>query len=224
MKSTPRSRIHPALLPAAAIILAILACSPLAPAATPTPEPTPTPSALPGLAGGGAVITVSNDSARTVCYLQISHATSDEWGEDWLGEAATLDKGTSLAFQIAPGTYDMRALDCDRALIAEQWEVAISAAGLTWAIPFVPETVTLINNSQVEICYVRISPSARPNWGSDWLGSQESLPPGSSRNFAVPPGQEYDLQALDCDENVLDEQQGILISSAGITWTLSPDQ
>lgn len=224
MTSTPRSLNHPALLAATAVIFAVLACSPLAPAATPTPEPTPTPSALPGLAGSGAIITVSNSSARSVCYLQISPSASDAWGEDWLGDTATLDSGTSLAFQIAPGTYDIRAQDCDRALIAERRNVAISTAGLTWEIPFVPDTVTLINNSHVEVCYVRMSPSSWAVWGSDWMGSSETLPPGSARSFAVPPGQEYDLQALDCDEKVLDEQQNIFIPNEGITWTLSTSQ
>ncbi|MEW6569167.1 MAG: hypothetical protein AB1449_13580 [Chloroflexota bacterium] len=191
------------------------------PPPTPTPEPTPTPAALPGLEGTGAILDLFNDSGRTVCFLNISLSTSDQWGEDWLGATGTIESGARLSFEIAPGTYDMRAQDCDHALIAEQWGVNIAAPGTTWEIPFVPETVTLINNSQTTICYVLISPSTSQSWGSDWLGSSETLPPGSSRNFAVAPGQQYDLQALDCDQNTVDQQMQVMITEAGITWTVT---
>jgi hypothetical protein len=45
---------------------------------------------------------------------------------------------------------------------------------------------------------------------------------GRSRDFAVPPGQPYDMRALDCNQNTLDEQRSIQITTTVTTWTVGP--
>ncbi|MEW6569166.1 MAG: hypothetical protein AB1449_13575 [Chloroflexota bacterium] len=82
--------------------------------------------------------------------------------------------------------------------------------------------IRLVNNLDVAVCYVYISPSTERTWGDDWLGSQEVVRPGDSRDFDVPPGQDYDLRAEDCNGQELDEVYGISITSGRFTWTLSP--
>ncbi|MDY6874988.1 MAG: hypothetical protein SWK90_02120 [Chloroflexota bacterium] len=80
-------------------------------------------------------------------------------------------------------------------------------------------TLTLANYSSQEVCYVYISPVTEDEWGDDWLGAQETVPPNSDRQFDVPAGS-YDLLAADCDGNDLDEQYDISIAGA-LEWTLS---
>jgi hypothetical protein len=213
-------------LAALALAGAALACSitpsvvespaPLAPVQTELPDP----NAAPPQSGGGAV-NVVNESGTTICYLYISPTSSDEWGEDWLGSAGTISSGDSQSFEVAPGDYDLRVEDCDTSRIAEVFGVSVSSSGYSWAIPFVPVTLRMVNNSSATVCYVFISPSTSEYWGGDWLGHSETIGPGGSRDFAVPPGQNYDVMATDCNQDTLDDQRGIPISESVYTWEIT---
>lgn len=79
-------------------------------------------------------------------------------------------------------------------------------------------TVTLVNNSGQTVCYVYISPTTHDTWGSDWLGSTETVAPGDRRAFSVPRGT-YDLRADDCSQSELDVRQGVTISSS-MEWVI----
>jgi len=61
-------------------------------------------------------------------------------------------------------------------------------------------TVEVVNDSDMTICYVFISPSEATEWGDDWLGSEEVIAPGESRVFEMEPDI-YDLLLQDCDGN-----------------------
>ena len=78
-------------------------------------------------------------------------------------------------------------------------------------------TLTVINQSSVDICYVYISPSESDSWGEDWLGD-DSIRPGKRRQFRLPEG-EYDVKAEDCDGNVLEEYRGVDLSGK-VEWTV----
>jgi hypothetical protein len=67
---------------------------------------------------------------------------------------------------------------------------------------------TLNNESDLEVCYVRIAPNQAENWGQDRLGVEETLPPGTERVFSLPSGA-YDMLLSDCDGNALLEEYGI---------------
>jgi hypothetical protein len=225
---TTRRIPHPTLLLAlSALLVAALACTPLVAPPTVTPLPTstplpPTPTPLPPTPTtplGG--ITLVNQSGMTVCYVNISLSTDQQWGEDWLGQTGTVPSGQSQWFDVPVGTYDMRAQDCEHALIGEAWQVDITADGFTWTLPYSPITVTMVNQSSSPVCYVLISPSTSQFWGSDWLGSSEIIDVGDSRDFAIPPGQQYDLQALDCNQNPLQQDYQIMVTEQGITWTVT---
>jgi hypothetical protein len=218
-------RVRPWALLALALAGATLACTivpgpvetaaPLPPAETQPPvETQPPPSS------GG--FTVVNDTGETLCYLYISPTSSDTWGDDWLGSTGTIGNGESRSFDVAPGDYDLRAEDCDTARLGEIFGVTVTASGYTWSIPFVPITVRMVNASSTPVCYVFISPSSQPTWGGDWLGHSEIIDPGDSRDFAVPPGQDFDMMAADCSQNTLDDQRGIAITTNIYTWTIGP--
>ncbi|MEQ8718326.1 MAG: serine protease [Acidimicrobiales bacterium] len=57
--------------------------------------------------------------------------------------------------------------------------------------------LTLLNDLDVAVCYVNISPTASTVWGGDELGPEEVIPPGGVRSFSVP-FTDIDVQALDC--------------------------
>jgi hypothetical protein len=79
-------------------------------------------------------------------------------------------------------------------------------------------TLIIENQTDVEICYVYISPSDSDSWGEDWLGN-ETIPPGEERQIRLPPG-EYDLKATDCDGEVLDDQRSVELSGV-MRWTIA---
>lgn len=84
-------------------------------------------------AAGSATLVVRNESDYTVCYLYVSPTTSDEWGDDWLGEDEVLDPGQSRRFTLAAGEYDAIARDCDRQVIEEIRGGTISGR-TTWRV------------------------------------------------------------------------------------------
>ena len=227
MTTRPIPRSTLLLLALSTILIAVLACSPLAapPTATPLPTPTPlppTPTPLPPtptIPSGG--ITLVNQSGTTVCFVNISLSTDQQWGEDLLGQTGTVPSGQSQWFDIPDDTYDMRAQDCEHALIGEEWQVAVPADGFTWTLPYSPITVTMINQSSSPVCYVHITPSTSQYWSSDWLGSSEIIDAGGSRDFAIPPGQSYNFQAQDCNQNSLQEDYQIMVTEQGLTWTVT---
>jgi hypothetical protein len=85
--------------------------------------------------GGGPEIAVDveNGNAAVVCYIKISPSTSDEWGQDWLGENETLASGATRSFSLSAGTYDFSAADCDGNTLYEDYQIPINAAH-TWYI------------------------------------------------------------------------------------------
>jgi hypothetical protein len=69
------------------------------------------------------------------------------------------------------------------------------------------------------VCYLFISPVHKDDWGEDWLGEDESLRPGASRAFTLTAGK-YDMQALDCDSQVIAEVRGRTLSGRA-AWKIT---
>jgi hypothetical protein len=82
-------------------------------------------------------------------------------------------------------------------------------------------TLTAINQSGVEICYLFVAPDGSNGWGTDRLGSGATLAPGDSFAVRVTAGR-YDVRVEDCDGNVLDEVRGADLSE-NRTWTITGD-
>jgi tetratricopeptide (TPR) repeat protein len=63
-------------------------------------------------------------------------------------------------------------------------------------------TLQVVNESDMTVCYVNISPTIADDWGDDWLNAEEAILPGESRSFDVVAG-DYDVRLVDCDDNEL---------------------
>lgn len=82
----------------------------------------------------------------------------------------------------------------------------------------------VVNNLGVDICWLYVSPTSSDSWGNDWLGDSGIISAGQSASFWIESGLTVDIQAVDCDSNVLDEQYDVYIYPEGITYTLDPIQ
>ena len=158
-----------------------------------------------------------NEASEDICYVLISPADSDEWGDDLLGEDETIESGQSRSFSVPDVPQDVKVLNCDQATMATTFNVdsdftlTVGGAGLI--------ELTANNESSIELCYIYISPSTSDSWGDDWLGEKESITVGGSRIFYVEPGT-YDLLAQNCDdEDVVTETEVELDSDT--EWTIS---
>jgi len=168
-----------------------------------------------------APVLIVNNSSHEICYLFISPVDSEEWGPDWLGRDSTIPAGTTRTLQVPLGTYDLRADDCDENPLDIQNNITLGADGITWTLKDVEEaSLELINQLDVPICYVFISPAGSEDWGTDWLG-ENTVPPGGSYTFYLPAGV-YDLSARDCNGDPVSEEVYGQEIRGEMTWTISP--
>jgi len=162
-------------------------------------------------------LTIVNDTAYDIWYIYISPSSSDEWGDDWLGDDMIPAYG-SYTFFLSEGTYDLRVEDSDYNVMATRFEEYLGGEN-EWTVAMGDEaSVTLANNSGQSVCYVYISPSSSSDWGGDWLGESDILDSGYSRTFYLPAGT-YDLAAESCDGYLLDEQYGVTVAGS-LDWSL----
>jgi S1-C subfamily serine protease len=172
-----------------------------------------------------------NQSGTAIYYVLLSPSQAQNWGQDELDSRETLASGGSRVFQVPAGTYDLLLLDSEFNHILEEYGLDLTG-DTTYTVSGAqqgtapqpqgePTTLRLVNNSNTTVCFVFISPVTSSTWGEDWLGSTETIPSGSSRDFEVSQGS-WDLQAQDCNRNTLDEQYGVEIGPEGQTWSLTP--
>ncbi len=76
---------------------------------------------------------VDNTSDIEVCYVFVSASTGDDWGDDLMGESETVMAGRTRIFYLRPGTYDLMARDCDDNMLAEEYNIDLSA-DKTWTL------------------------------------------------------------------------------------------
>lgn len=194
--------------------------APAAPAPTNTPAPTIAPSA--GVVG----IQVENLSSAPVCFAFVTTPDSDSWGNDLLGENGIIEIGANTVFELPAGTYDLRLDDCFGKVMAVELGLAVNAL-TNVAVQDVPlpqagdAPVTMLNDvPEVNACYVYIAPNTSSEWGDDWLGTGLVVPTDYQIVFNVPSGT-YDMQALDCNFQLINETYGVELTSAGYVWLLS---
>lgn len=172
-------------------------------------------------------LTITNSTGRTICSLYVAPNELTDWGNERLG-TEVLDQGESQVVEVAEGTHRVRANDCDGNLIAEYNEVEVDGAttltveektiGSSLVAVGEAGTLTIVNNSSDDVCYVYVSSTDSTSWGDDWLGDSTILDAGDTETITVGVGV-YDLQAADCDGNAIAEQYEVDFAT-GQTWTL----
>lgn len=191
--------------------------APAPPAAThtvapPTPvPPTPThtlPAPSPTARDGVALIVLANNSGLTVSFVGIALPEDTDWGDNRLPNP--LPDGGTHTFEVAPGTYDLAAMDTNERMISQRDRVTVSGT-FNWTIQRLSATLTLHNNSGVEVWYAYFALSTEDSWGEDRL-YKHRVPDGGSYAWPVFPGT-YDLRATDRDRNVLDDRRGVSITA-----------
>lgn len=79
-------------------------------------------------------------------------------------------------------------------------------------------TITVNNLSTSEsICYVKISSSSSSSWGSDELGSSETVAPGESRSFSEFEGT-VDMQVEGCSGTITENFGIELYEDVSFDW------
>lgn len=97
--------------------------------------------------------------------------------------------------------------------------VVLAASGSP-AVAAEPQvTLTVINRTNVDICYLYLAPAGSDDWGPDRLGTKDTVAPGDSVDIQLTPGR-YDAHAEDCDDNVLSEVYGADVTSDA-RWTVT---
>jgi serine protease Do len=186
-----------------------------------------------GSSGGGTTdvtLEVVNDMSQDIWYIYISPSNSDSWGEDWLGDD-TLPANSSYYFTLSPGTYDLAAYNTDHELMSEEMYGVDLSSDQTWTIymegdddmsgsPDNWATLEVVNEANVPIWYIFISPSTSDDWGEDWLDDMV-LFENDSYTFTLPPDT-YDLKAIGENDAIIEEQYQVEIIGEG-TWTINGD-
>lgn len=150
------------------------------------------------------------------------------WSAYWF-VSGELSEGGSLVDQVWDGGSNGNWWVCtynDTGLTEGLYELVLEVEAESFATGAIfvggdrsPSALIMENQSSATLCYVRISPSQAQNWGSDKLGAEEVIPPGSTRTFQLISGN-YDLQILNCDVEVLLEEYGLEISG-DFTYTIT---
>jgi hypothetical protein len=68
---------------------------------------------------------IVNNSSLTLCYVNISPYSAQNWGQDELGATEVIDPGVERSITLATGYYDLLLRDCDGSSILEEYEIEV---------------------------------------------------------------------------------------------------
>ncbi len=89
----------------------------------------------PAAATNIAELTVRNETDVDICFVYLSPASSDVWGEDWLGAGEIILSGHDRLFELPRGRYDLRVDDCNHAVVGELRDVNVRGA-ICWLVSY----------------------------------------------------------------------------------------
>ena len=163
----------------------------------------------------GTVEIINDTGGYDIYWIYISASSNDSWGGDWLDESEILPSGSSVAFSVPNGEYDIRLVDEDDdeyirygATINGYYEWYVSLddlveyymnGGSNGDTVYGNAPVTVYNDTGgYDIWYIYCNPSDYSDWGEDRLGS-DILYDGYEYTFYVDGGDYYDIQCEDED-------------------------
>lgn len=78
-------------------------------------------------------LTIKNNTRTKICYVYISPATDEEWGDDWLGRDEMIRPRQQQEFPVTAGVYALLVQDCNGNDISELSDVELSEDS-TWTV------------------------------------------------------------------------------------------
>lgn len=79
-------------------------------------------------------------------------------------------------------------------------------------------SLRIVNAAGVDICDIAITPSGAGEWSDNIL--EEILGPGDGLEYAVDEAGSYDFLAVDCDDEVISEEYGVMLASQQVIWRI----
>jgi hypothetical protein len=86
----------------------------------------------------------------------------------------------------------------------------------------IPVTVTVKNSTGITLYYIYISPTSSGSWGSDQLGSSETLANGASKTFTITSGT-YDFKGSSYLSLVSYEKRSVAVTNGTVVTFLPTD-
>lgn len=208
-------------LPALILLSSLLGgCSPGARLPCPDPDeelPTPAPGEE------RVAFTLQNDTCMSICVLLVSPNHCEYMGgENWVGDHP-LRSEESISMDIPPGKYAAWVEYCTEEFRADEGlkvykDYVHSFINPTFGnTPPCGTSLTVINNSEVPICSMRIGISESVYTGWNWIGA-EHIQPGESRDITLRP-ETYFIRAEACDGTWLRSEVNVPLSGHQ-TWTV----
>jgi hypothetical protein len=188
------------------------------------PCPGPTEEMVLGPEEGRVAITLQNDTCMSVCVLSVApdHCDDMTYAADWLRDHP-LHSGESTTLYLPPGKYAAWMEYCtEEYFVMEHLKVE---ADDTWTLsgedpantPPCGASLTVVNNSDVPICSVRMGITESVYTGWNWIGA-EHIPVGESQTFMLKPDT-YFVRAEACDGTWLRDEVDVPLSGHQ-TWTV----
>jgi hypothetical protein len=66
-----------------------------------------------------------NQSNFTLCYVNLSPSSAQNWGQDELRTTEVVDPGVERNITLATGYYDLLLRDCDGESLLEEFEIEV---------------------------------------------------------------------------------------------------
>ncbi|MBI2897413.1 MAG: hypothetical protein HYY06_27895 [Deltaproteobacteria bacterium] len=74
---------------------------------------------------GPPAIIIANRSSTSICFVNISSSSDNDWGGDRLGSSEVIGAGASRSWTVDPGSWDVRLQDCQHNNLAERRGIAV---------------------------------------------------------------------------------------------------
>ncbi len=178
--------------------------------ATSTPEPQPDPDSE------TAALEIVNASGLDIWYLLVSPSDSEMWGDDRLGDDILFAGDTKVIEGLAPGMYDVQALDEEEDVIETVWEIELT--GETSLTLTGAAAIEINNLADVAIAELYISPVESDTWGNNMLA--DAIPADGSTTLEGLSPEWYDLKAVDTTGETIETIYQVELTS-GSFWNVT---
>ena len=148
---------------------------------------------------------IINDSGSDIWRLTLSPPGSDQWSDDYLGDAVITAGESMTLTSSSSGTYDVLV----EGELTNDIEILFGVAlerDVTWRVTGSEgdtASLMIVNRSRVEIGHVTLAPSYSDEWGEDLLGGRFIAPGERFARAGIPCGI-YDMKAETADHVVID--------------------